>query len=151
MKKTILIVDDDTSVRKALGRVLEEEGYQIVLAADGREGVERFDAGPIDLVLLDVGVPIRDGWDAVERITSRALACPLIMVIGKANPCDVSVAASFGTLMEKPLDVPQLLQTMRELLVETPDARLHRLSSCGHDTHIISAKSTAENRPWNIV
>jgi two-component system, OmpR family, response regulator len=143
MKKKILIIDDDASVRKALGKVLEDEGYQIMLAADGREAIERFESGPVDLLLLDIGLPIRNGWDTFERIVSQALICPIIIVIGKANPCDMAVAAGVGTLMEKPLDVPQLLQTIQELLAESPDARLRRLSGCSHNTHSTTAAAPA--------
>jgi DNA-binding response OmpR family regulator len=142
MKKKILIIDDDASVRKALGRVLEEEGYQIILAADGREAIEKFESDAMDLLLLDIGLPIRNGWDTFERISSQALVCPIIMVIGKANQCDIAVAAGLGALMEKPLDVPQLLQKIQELLVEPPDARLRRLSGCSHDAHFHPSQST---------
>jgi len=130
MKKTILIADDDASVRKALGKVLGDEGYQVILAANDREAIERFEFGSVDLLLLDIGLPIRNGWNTLERITSQALAFPIIIVIGKANPCDMAVAAGIGAVMEKPLDVPQLLKMIEGLLDESRDVRLRRLCGC---------------------
>jgi DNA-binding response OmpR family regulator len=143
MKKTILIADDDASVRKALGRVLEEEGYQIIVAADGREVLERFESGPVDLLVLDIGLPVKNGWNTFERITRRAPALPIIIITGKANPCDLAVAAGFGAVMEKPLDVGQLLQTMQALLEESQEARLRRLCGPGHDTDYLRSQSAA--------
>jgi DNA-binding response OmpR family regulator len=137
MKNNVLIVDDDASVRKALGRVLEEEGYAVTLAADGREALERFEAGPVNLLLLDIGLPIRNGWDTFERITSQAPAFPIIIITGKANQYDMAVAAGVGALMEKPLDVPKLLKTIQELLMESPEDRLRRLCGYSHDVRYI--------------
>jgi CheY-like chemotaxis protein len=134
MKKRILIVDDDASVRKALGKVLEDEGYNIMLAADGCEALERFESGPVDLLLLDIGLPIRNGWDTFERITSQAPAFPIIIITGKANQHDMAVAAGVGALVEKPLEVAQLLETIQELLAEPPETRLRRL--CGYSRDI---------------
>jgi DNA-binding response OmpR family regulator len=141
MKKRILIADDDASVRRALGRVLEEEGYQIILAADGHEALEKFESGPVDLLVLDIGLPVRNGWNTFERITSRAPALPIVIITGKANSCDLAVAAAFGAVMEKPLDVSQLLQTMQALLAEPPEARLHRLCSFNRDSRFFSSQS----------
>jgi DNA-binding response OmpR family regulator len=143
MKKRILIADDDASVRKALARVLEEEGYQIILAADGRETLERFESSAVDLLLMDIGLPIKNGWSAFERVTSCAQAFPIIIVTGKANQYDIEVAAGIGALMEKPLDVSQLLQKMQELLAESHEDRLRRLSASGHDTQYFSSSSAA--------
>lgn len=149
MKKTILIADDDASVRKALGRVLENEGYRTILAADAPETIKRFESSPVDLLLLDVGLPVQNGWDTFERITSRAPTFPIIIttgITGKANQCDLAVAAGVGALMEKPLDVSQLLQLIREMLVESPEARLNRLCGGHHDTHFFRSPSAAEKR-----
>lgn len=134
MKKRILIADDDAGVRGALGKVLGDEGYQITLAADGREVLERFESGPVDLLLLDISLPISNGWDAFERVTSRAPVLPIIIITGKANQYDMAVAAGVGALMEKPLDVSQLLKTIQELLAESPEARLRRL--CRHSQDV---------------
>jgi two-component system copper resistance phosphate regulon response regulator CusR len=130
MKRRVLVVDDDASVRESLAKVLREENYEVMVAADGQEAVERFEDYRIDLVLLDLGLPIKTGWDAFERLTSENPLVPIIIITGQANQYRLAVAAGVGALMEKPLDVPQLLQTMKELLAEPLQTRLRRL--CGH-------------------
>jgi len=142
MKKRILIVDDDASVRRALGRVLENEGYQIMLAADGREALEQFESGPVDLLLLDLGLPIWNGWDTFERITSQAPVLPIIIITGKARQYDIAMAAGVGALMEKPLDVRQLLKMIQELLAESAETRFRRLCGYSHDTRYLPSQPT---------
>lgn len=133
MKKNVLIADDDLSVRESLGKVLKEVGYNVVEAADGAEAIEEFKVGQVDLLLLDIGLPVRDGWDVLESITSQAPAFPIIIITGSNNQYDTAVAAGVGTLMEKPLDVVELLKTIQELLTESKEARLRRFDSHSHD------------------
>ena len=130
MKKTVMVVDDDLSVRNSLSKVLREAGYDVVLAKDGQEAVERFDPAHTDLLLLDIGLPIKNGWETFERITSEDPVLPIIVITGQAGQLDTAVAAGVGALMEKPLDAPQLLETMEELLAEPKEARLRRV--CGY-------------------
>ena len=66
MKKRILIVDDDTSIRNGLKKLLKRANYDVALAADGFEGVDRFFSEPIDLLLLDLNMPDVDGLAAMR-------------------------------------------------------------------------------------
>ncbi|MGA3284219.1 MAG: response regulator [Verrucomicrobiota bacterium] len=146
MKEKVLIVDDDASVRESLRKVLEDAGYKVALAADGREAVEQFEAGHVDLLLLDIGLPVKNGWDAFERITNEAPVLPIIIITGQANQHDMAVAAGVGALMEKPLGVTELLNTMQELLAEPIEARLLRLCGYGRDTRHVPASG---HRVWH--
>lgn len=143
MKEKVLVVDDDASVRKSLRKVLVDAGYEVALAGDGREAVEQFESGHFDLVLLDIGLPVKNGWDTFERITNQAPVLPIIVITGQANPHDMVVAAGVGALMEKPLDVTELLNTMQALLVEPVQDRLLRL--CGQ-APITRHVSSSEHR-----
>ena len=125
----ILVVDDDQAVRESLAKVLSHEGYEVILAADGAEALKRFSPKQVDLVLLDIGLPIKCGWDAFERMTKTNPALPII-ITGQADQFDAAVAAGVGAFVEKPVDVPELLKMMRELLAEPREARLKRL--CGY-------------------
>lgn len=132
-----MVVDDDAAVRLSLRKVLEEAGYQVVIAKDGQEAVERFDPAQIGLLLLDLGLPIRDGWETFERITSQAPALPIIIITGQSNKYDLAVAAGVGALLEKPMEAQQLLETIGRLLAEPPEQRLRRLCGYSQDLHYV--------------
>jgi len=128
MKKRILVVDDDPQIRESLGKVLRAEGYEVVLAADGQQGIENFNAERIDLLLLDLNMPVKNGWDTFERLTSLNPLLPIIIITGQRNQYELAAAAGVGALIEKPFDVLLLFQTMKELLAEPPEAHLKRLT-----------------------
>lgn len=127
MKKTILVVDDDIQIRESLGKLLRAEGYEAALAADGQQGVEIFDTRQIDLVLLDINLPGNGGWEVFGALTSTNPLLPIIIITGRENQHDLAKLAGVGALMEKPLNLPVLLETMRKLIAEDPETCLKRL------------------------
>ncbi len=126
----VLLVDDDKSVRESVRKVLLEAGYDVLVAANDQEALTQFGLHPIDLLLLDLGLPIKAGWDTFEHISNVDPLLPIIIITGQANKFDVAAMAGVGALMEKPLDAGHLLHTIRELLSEPKEVRMHRL--CGH-------------------
>lgn len=134
MKKRVLVVDDDDSVRQSLEKVLEDAGYSVVLAASGAEAVRRFEPGQIDLLLLDLNLPKQSGWDVFAELTTRHPLVPVIIITGMPNQYFTALAAGVGALFEKPVEVPALLQTMAELLAEPDEVRLQRLHGDRDDT-----------------
>jgi DNA-binding response OmpR family regulator len=137
MKTRVLIVDDDASVRQSLRKVLTVAGYEVTTAADGQEAVAQFVPGQIDLVILDLNLPLCSGWDVFERLTTQHPTTPLIIVTGLPNQYPTAMAAGVGALMEKPIDAPELLRTMDELLAEPPEARLRRMCGYQQDTRYV--------------
>ena len=136
-QKRVLIVDDDGSVRDAISSVLQEAGYEVLQAGDGQEALAQFDPKQIDLVLLDLGLPNKSGWDTFEGFTSQNPTLPIIIITGQAGQSEMAMAAGVGALMEKPLDAAQLLQTMQELLIESEEARLRRLCGYARDSRYV--------------
>jgi DNA-binding response OmpR family regulator len=128
VKKKILVVDDDPQIRQSLQKVLRAEGYEVVLAADGREGIEKFDTEQIDLLLLDVSLPDISGWDVFETVTSRNAFVPIIIITGRSEQHQLAVWSGVGALVVKPLDFPRLLETVKEILAESPEVHLQRLA-----------------------
>ncbi|MEK7684782.1 MAG: response regulator [Verrucomicrobiota bacterium] len=126
MKKKILVVDDDPQIRESLRKVLRAEGYEVVLAANGQQGIERFNAERFDLLLLDLNLPDNSGWDIFGTLTSLNPFLPIIIITGRQNQHELAAGAGVGALMQKPLDVPRLLQTITELLAESAETRLKR-------------------------
>jgi two-component system chemotaxis response regulator CheY len=137
LKKRVLIVDDDASVRESISSVLQEAGYEVLQAGDGEQALTQFDSRQIDLILLDLGLPNKSGWDTFEGFTSQNPTLPIIIITGQARQAKIAMAAGVGALMEKPLDVAQLLQTMHDLLIESEEDRLRRLCGYSRDTRYI--------------
>ncbi len=137
LKKRVLIVDDDTSVRTSISSVVQAAGYEVMQAGDGQEALTRFDPKQIDMVLLDLAMPNKGGWDTFEGFTSQDPALPIIIITGQARQTEMARAAGVGALMEKPLDAELLLQTMQDLLSESEEARLRRLVGYNQDLRYI--------------
>jgi CheY-like chemotaxis protein len=127
MKTRVLVIDDDASIREAVKAVLQGEDYEVLLAADGQEGIDRFDPQELDLLLLDINLPVRNGWDAFEEITARNPCLPIIVITGEAGQHRTAEAAGVSAFIEKPIDAQLLLETIRELLAEPKEQRLRRL------------------------
>ncbi len=136
--KRVLIVDDDASVRQSISGVLQNAGYEVLQAGDGQEALAKFNAKEIDLLLLDLNMPNKSGWDTFEGFTGKNPTLPTIIITGQSRQSEMAMAAGVGALMEKPLDVSQLLQTMQELLTEPEEARLRRLCGCNGDGRYVS-------------
>jgi DNA-binding response OmpR family regulator len=118
----ILVVDDDANVRESLGDVFTQEHYAVNLACDGRDAVRQFLDGPPDLVILDVNMPDITGWQTFQILAQFYPFVPVIIIT--AHPGQARRAADLGinAFMEKPLDIPILLQTVRELLAHPRSA-----------------------------
>lgn len=142
-KKYILVADDDPSVRESLCNLLAGEGYFVMAAKNGQVALNLIDRSSIDLVLLDLNMPIKNGWDTYEQITTNHPFIPIIIITGRPNQLFTSVSAGVGALLEKPIEIPTLLQTIKKLLTEPFEQRLIRL--LGENTEFIY-KPTATNR-----
>jgi DNA-binding response OmpR family regulator len=79
-------------------------------------------------VLLDLNMPVKNGWDTFERLTAEHPLIPIIIITARPNQLFTSMGAGAGALMEKPMDIPTLLETMEQLLEESPEQRLARLA-----------------------
>ena len=129
MTKKILVVDDECSIREALSKVLHAEDYEVVSAENGQEAIEKFGQEKIDLLLLDLGMPVKDGWGTVIWLTQVNPLLPIIIITGRQAQRELAEKMGADALMEKPLNVPRLLQTIRELLSEPMKIRAQRASN----------------------
>lgn len=133
MKHRILLIDDDEAIRSSLAKVLREEGYEVEAAPGGQEGIQIFRDKCVDLVLLDLVLPGRSGWDVFGTITSINPFIPVVIITGRNNQYDLANYAGASALMEKPLDVPYLIKTIADLLTEEFQAPLRRLTGVQRD------------------
>jgi CheY-like chemotaxis protein len=125
--KRVLLVDDDPTVRDSLHDLLAGEGYSIIPAANGRQALELANTVSVDLVLLDLNMPVKNGWETFEQLTREHPLIPIIIVTARPNQLFTAIAAGAGALLEKPMDIPTLIQTMQTLLAEPAEQRLARL------------------------
>lgn len=116
MKKTILVVDDDASVRESVNKVLRGAGYEVVLASGGLEAVVRFQTHAIDLVLLDIGLPDQNGWETCTHLVREHPSVPIILITGHEGQFYFALAAGAAALIEKPLDAHRLLRLIGDLM-----------------------------------
>lgn len=140
MKKRILLVDDDPSVRNAIGLVLESAGYDVTATGDGNEALHHFESTRFNLVLLDLNLAQESGWDVFERLSTQCPLVPIIILTGVNGQYPIARAAGVGALLEKPVEVPVLLKTIEELLAEPEETRLRRMCGYQDDTTYVRAK-----------
>jgi len=126
--RRILLVDDDPTVRDSLKDVLLAEGYLIIAAENGQQALDLANKSAIDLVLLDLNMPVKNGWDTFEQLTREHPFIPVIIVTARPNQLFTALGAGAGALLEKPMDIRTLLRTMAKLLAETAEQRLARLA-----------------------
>ena len=129
--KRILLVDDDPTVRDSLNDVLVSEGYVVIAAENGQQALDLVDKSLVDLVLLDLNMPGKNGWDTFERLTAEHPLIPIIIATARPNQLFTALNSGVGALMEKPMDIPTLLRTMDKLLAESAQQRLARLTGNG--------------------
>ncbi len=136
MKAKVLLVDDDVSVLAALSGVLRGEGYDVIQAFNGEEAIGNFQTvGGADIALLDLCMPVKGGWDTFEQLTAITPLLPVIVITARPDQYAMATAAGVAALMEKPLDIPVLLETMQRILAESPDTRLARMA--GKNPHTL--------------
>src|SRR5215212_4236878 len=116
MARTILVVDDETTLRETLVEALEMEGYRAIPAADGRAALERFRAERPDLVLLDLMLPELSGVE-VCRILRAESAVPIIMLTAKDSEVDKVVGLELGAddYVTKPFSLRELTARIRAI------------------------------------
>ncbi len=114
----ILIIDDEASIREALTDILEDEGYEILTAKDGIEGLHMMKTEAVDLVFLDIWLPHMGGVDVLKKIREDYPVVSVIIISGHAN-VDLAVKAiKIGAFdfLEKPLDLTRVLTLTRNAL-----------------------------------
>ncbi|HZN15957.1 MAG TPA: response regulator [Acidimicrobiales bacterium] len=114
----VLIVDDEPDILLMLRLTLEAEGFTTALAADGEKALERLDEAQFDVMLLDVMMPVLDGWGVLERLQGRADAPAVIIVSAKTAAQDIARATALGAAeyVTKPFSVSDLKRVIDKVV-----------------------------------
>jgi CheY-like chemotaxis protein len=116
----ILLVEDNEMNRDMLSRRLERKGYEILLAIDGANGIEVATASAPDLILMDMSLPVMDGWEATRRLkadqASRHIPIIALTAHAMANDREKALEAGCDDYDTKPIELPRLLAKMEALL-----------------------------------
>ena len=133
MATTVLVVEDDRNIAELLQLYLEKEGYAVTIAGDGGQGMAKFRAIQPDLVLLDVMMPVMDGWAVCNAIRAESQT-PIIMLTAKGETSDKvqGLKAGADDYITKPFEMREVLARIEAVLRRT-------------------AATTADNNPRRLV
>ena len=116
--QTVLVIDDDESLRRVMEFHLQEEGYGVVTAVDGRAGLERFQAGPVDLVVTDIRMPEMDGMELLARVKAMQPDVPVVILTAHGTIDSAVEAMKLGATdyLTKPFSREQFKAAVRKAL-----------------------------------
>lgn len=116
---TVLVVDDEPDILLLHRLNLEAAGHRVVLAADGVTALERISEERPDAVVLDVMMPVLDGWGVLDRLRATSSPPPVLVVSAKSSASDIQRARDLGAAdyLTKPYDPDELLRRIAALLV----------------------------------
>ena len=132
MAISVLVVEDDRNIAELLQMYLEKEGYAVTVAADGGQGLSKFRAIKPDLVLLDVMMPVMDGWAVCKAIRAEGKT-PVIMLTAKSETDDKVAGLKSGAddYITKPFEMKEVLARIEAVLRRsdciTPEKQARRL------------------------
>ena len=120
MTRRVLVVDDEDSITLSLRHLMKREGYAVAVARDGEEALAAIAETPPDLVLLDIMIPKRDGYDVCQTIRANPdwAAIKIVMVSAKGRDIEVEKGLALGAdaYMTKPFSTRELAAMVRDLI-----------------------------------
>ena len=131
MARNVLVVEDDRNISDLIRMYLEKEGFEVSIAYDGGKAVEEFERHQPDLVLLDIMLPVLDGWGVCQRIRQKAKT-PIIMLTAKSDVDDRITGLEMGAddYLVKPFEMKELMARINAVLrrSEIPDDTRKKLA-----------------------
>lgn len=117
MQKKVLVVEDDANIAELLRLYLERDGFEVSIAPDGGKGVSAFEGSNFDLVLLDIMLPVLDGWGVLREIRAQSKV-PVIMLTAKGETFDKVTGLEMGAddYIVKPFETKELIARVHAVL-----------------------------------
>jgi CheY-like chemotaxis protein len=113
----VLVVDDDPGVRETIGTFLRVEGYAVETAADGAEALEHIGREHPAVVLLDMRMPVMDGWDFVRELRAREIDLPIIVMTAAQDARRSAEEIGAPAYVAKPVSYPALIARIDQVCV----------------------------------
>lgn len=134
MNENILLVEDQDALRTTLSDRLRGEGYVVDTAKDGQEGLEKVNSSPFDLLILDVMLPYRSGFDLCRDIRQAGLATPILFLTARNEIVDKVVGFKLGgdDYLTKPFESAELIVRIEALLRRAPVQTGRGVHQIGH-------------------
>jgi DNA-binding response OmpR family regulator len=120
MSQPILVVDDDPSIRDTVADALGDEGYDVRTANNGAEALSALEVGLPALVLLDMRMPVLDGWGFARALVERGISVPIVVMTAAQEARRWGAEINAAWVLPKPFDLLELLETV-ERLVQAPE------------------------------
>lgn len=111
----VLVVDDDPDIRDLLVSVLRDDGYDAEAARNGREALDLLERWPADVVVLDLMMPVMDGWTFAERLREKRLAIPIVVLSAATDVKRHAERLGAADVVAKPFDIDLLLPRIARL------------------------------------
>lgn len=117
-ENTILVVDDEKSIRDAVAFYLKKEGYEVILAKDGAEALEIFESTPVDLIILDIMMQGYGGFEVCSAIRDKSETVPIILLSAKSDLVDKSLGFKLGAddYITKPFEPVELVMRVNSCI-----------------------------------
>jgi two-component system nitrogen regulation response regulator NtrX len=154
MKSRILVIDDEAEIRRSVRMILEYEGYEVLEASSGPEGVILAERESPDLVFLDIKMPGMDGLDALQRIKAFSETVPVVIISGHGTVSTAVEATKAGAFdfIEKPLASERVLVTIRNALDQTRLRDENKsLKRAAEVRHQMLGESPALRQVWEAI
>ena len=112
MKFTILVIDDEKNIREGLSMALEDEGYEVITAEDGKKGLEKALYDAVDLIITDLRMPLISGEEILKKVVTELPSIPVIVLTGHGTVELAVEAMRIGAydFLTKPLDLDRLFR-----------------------------------------
>ena len=113
----VLVVEDDADLADAVGALLETDGHAVTIAADGEAALHEVELAIPSLIILDMFMPVMDGWEFARQLAARYGHCaPILVMTAAENPRERASAIGADDVLAKPFDVHVMLAIVRRLV-----------------------------------
>ena len=154
MRENILVVEDEESLRMTLGVRLRSAGYDVDTASGGVEGFNKATSRPYDLIILDILLPDRSGWDVCREIRQAGLSTPILFLTARTQTIDIITGLKLGAddYVTKPFEAEELMARIQVLLKRMPDRSNNSVHQFGFIRVDIGRREvTRDGKPVRLV